>query len=172
MDTAWDYDQVMGYIQEDGTLKPYTRIISEWKDGALQESELGIVKMKNVEVTIDIQNPSDMDIKDLNIQPVWKVVKQGQNELFNDGDTIPGFVPDENFRSCSLYSISYDGMAYYFDSSAFPQNTHFYNMKLEAGETKEIHMWFAIPEDQIDDAYLVFNYFGSSSTPSFIKISQ
>jgi len=177
-DTVCDYDQVMDYIQNDGTLKPYTRTVSEWKDGSLQKRELGTVKMKNVEVTIEVYNPSDRDIQDLNMQPVWRVLKQNPDGktkiLLYDGDAIPGYVPGEDFRGSSYYGINPDGMPYYFDASAFPQDPHFYNMKLAAGETKELHIWFAIPEDQIEDAYVVFNLisYNASELTRLIKVSQ
>ena len=175
-DTAWDFDHVMDYIQGDGTLKPYNRTISEWKDGSLQERELGTVHMKNVEVTIEVQNPSNIDIQDLNMQPVWGIFKQRSDGKINimqmdvDLDAITGYVQDENFRGSSIYKISYDGMPYYFDASAFPQDNHFYNMKLGAYETKEVHMWFAIPEDQIDGAYVVFNLLSYDANESIIRL--
>ncbi len=50
------------------------------------------------------------------------------------------------------------------------QDPHFFNMALKAGETKEVHLWFAIPEDVLEDSYLVFNE--ASDNTQFVKIMQ
>lgn len=171
-DTVYDYEQVLEYIQQDGTLKPYTRTVNEWNDGTLEEKAVGTVGVKNVEVTVEVKNGTDRDLEDVNMQPVWKVLSkndQGKYDVVDEYDALEDYIPEENFRGGSPYGINLDGMAYYFDASAFIGNPHFYNMALAAGETKEVHLWFAIPEDMIDTVYLVFSMDCEGYT-RFIKV--
>lgn len=172
--TTYAYDEVMEYIQEDGTLVPYTYTVSEWVDGKLAEREIGTTAVKNVELVAEVKNTTDMAFNDVNMQPMWKLFKESSESSYqqlDDSEIIPGYTVDDNFRGSSHYGISNDGMAYYFDSSAFVGDSHFYNMAIAAGETKEVKMSFAIPEDQLDQAYLVFSE-NIEGAMRFIKVKN
>lgn len=169
-DTTSDYQQVMEYIQKDGTLKPHERIAEVWRDNALKQENHGKVAMKNVAVTVEIKNLTDKDFQDVSMQPWWKVLSfnaAGVGRMSGDSSTIPALKGDESYRSSNTYGIQNDGVAYYFDSSAYPRDNHFYNMKLDANETKEVEMWFAVPEDLLDEAYLIFDLVGEGGSESF-----
>jgi hypothetical protein len=170
-DTAFDYDRVMEYINDDGTLKPYTRTVEEWENKALVEKEIGTVKMKNVEITIEVKNDSEAHFKDIYMNPCWIALKAnsgGGYDYVSELD-VAGYQTTENFRYSSRYDITSDQDGYYFDASANPQNKHFNFIEVKPNETKEIHVWFAIPEDMIDDAYIFFNE-GLDRYESLIKI--
>lgn len=70
-------------------------------------------------------------------------------------DQIEGYEKDDNFRGFNSYDIGYE-LPYYFDSSAYVGSTHFFYMSLGAGETKEVHVLYAIPEDMLEQAYVQF----------------
>lgn len=169
-DTVTDYDRVMGNI-ENNKLKPYTRIVTEWTGDKYADKELGTVNVKNVEVTLEVKNTSEADYDEVNIQPRWGVFKKTDSGNYVRSFEIPGYTIGDNYAGCNYYNIASDGFAYYFDSSSFPQDSHFFNMSLKAGETKEVHLWFAIPEDELQDSYLSFdNAFGN--TTQLVKIAQ
>ena len=76
----------------------------------------------------------------------------------------------DSFRGSGIYLPAIDGFPYYFDSSAFSQSTHFYNMELQPEETKTVHLWFAVPEDEIGNSYLSFNLNAEQEYLALIKI--
>lgn len=168
-DTVYDYERVMSCI-ENNKLKPYTRTVTEWNGDKYVEKELGTVNVKNVEVTLEVKNHSETDYDEVNIQPRWKVLKKADSGNYAVSNEIPGYTMQEGYAGSSDYGIASDNFAYYFDSSSFTQDPHFFNMALKAGETKEVHLWFAIPEDVLEDSYLVFNE--ASDNTQFVKIMQ
>lgn len=170
-DTVYDYEEVMKYIEGDGTFAPYIRSVSEWTGSELVDKELATVTVKNVDVVIEVTNATETDYTDVNMQPQWMLLRQEEAGylLTDEFDGTHGYEPGEDFRGGSYYGVSADGFAYYFDSSAFPQDSHFHNMSIGAGETKEVHLSFAIQEDLIGEAYLVFSI-GCEGYTRFIKV--
>lgn len=164
--TVSDYDRVMGCIEND-RLKPYTRTVTEWTGDRYVKRELGTVNVKNVEVTIELKNTSEMDYNDVNVQPSWMTYKKEASGEYKRYE-IPNYTITDSYWGNNYYDIVSDNGAYYFDSSAFIGDTHFYNTTLKAGETKEVHLWFAIPEDVIEDSYLVFGE--NTDNVQFVKI--
>ena len=59
-------------------------------------------------------------------------------------------------------SIGYDGGAIYFDQSPYAGklNPHFFYRDLEAGETLEYTLLFAVDEDRLENLYLVWGMSG------------
>ncbi len=170
-DTTTDLDRVMQYIQ-DGKLVPFERTVNEWKDKKLQKNTVNTTEVANVSVTMEVANMTDMALDNVNLQPSWKTFKTQEDGTLISCTSIPGYKIDDSFRGVDPYGISPDGYAYYFDSSAFAGTNHFYNMALEPGQTKEVHMSFAIPKDQLDDAYLVFNAVTENHEPQAVKVAE
>lgn len=166
-DTASDYAQVCEYL-EGNTLKPYERYVEEWRDKELEKLPLDTVNVKNVEVTMEVTNTSQEAVEDINIYPVWARYSRQEDGTYLLDNSIPGYQQNENFRHASTYGIESDGAPYYFDGSSFPGTTHFYYMNMAAGETKTVHLWFAVPEDELENSYMVFD--NSSAVSSMIKL--
>lgn len=169
-DTTVDLDRVMQYIQE-GKLVPFERTVDEWKDKKLQKNTVGTTEVANVSVTMEVANMTDTALNDVNLQPAWKTFKPQDDGTFISCISIPGYKVGDSYRGVNDYGISSDGYAYYFDSSAYAGTNHFYNMALNPGETKEVHMSFAIPKDQLEDAYLVFDTATENHETQVVKIS-
>lgn len=170
-ETTGDYASVMEHL--DGTtLKPYQRTVSEWKDKKLVERVLDTVHVKNVEVTVEVTNSGDENLDDVNMQPRWDRYTAGQDGAFVLDESIPGYEETGASRGGSRYDIQADNFAYYFDSSAYGGSTHFYNMALDAGETRTVHLWFAIPEDELGNSYLQFNEGSDLENRVLVKIIQ
>lgn len=150
-----DYDQVMKCIQKDGTFAPLTRTVTEWNGEELQTRDLGTVPMKNVEVTVQVENQSEEDNDDVAMTPIWYTLQKQENGSYHLSEQIEGYEKDDNFRGFNCYSVGYE-LPYYFDSSAYVGSTHFFYMSLGAGETKEVHVLYAIPEDMLEQAYVQF----------------
>ena len=169
--TTGDYASVMEHL--DGTtLKPYQRTVSEWKDKKLVERVLDTVNVKNVEVTVEVTNSGDENLDDVNMQPRWARYTAGQDGSFVLDESIPGYEETGASRGGSRYDIQPDNFAYYFDSSAYVGSSHFYNMALDAGETRTVHLWFAIPEDELENSYLQFNEGSDLENRVLVKIIQ
>lgn len=169
-DTAADYERAMSWI-ENNKLKTYTRTVTEWTGEAYKEKEIGTVNVKNVEVTLEVKNHSEINYDEVNIQPEWRVLEKMDSGNYAVSGEIPGYTMQESYVLSNDYGISADGYAYYFDSSSFPQDSHFFNMALKPSETKEVHLWFAIPEDVLEDSYLCFDNI-YSGTVQFVKVVQ
>lgn len=148
-----DYDQVKQHIQEDGTFIPFNRTVAEWKDNELQIRSLGSVPVKNVEITIYLENTKEKDNDDVFVGPHWTKIKESEDSEYQITEDIPGYTIDESFRYFNHYEIGYE-LPYYFDSSYYPEDHHFFYMTLKAGEKKEVHVWMAIPEDELEQAYI------------------
>lgn len=166
--TTSDYDRVKQFVQEDGTLVPFTRSVSEWNDGELQDIELDTVPVKNVELTLLLENTGEETNEDVFAGMRWIKMKDRGDGIYKITDEIPGYEKGDNFRAVNHYAIEPDGFAYYFDSSSYAGSTHFYYMSMEAGEKKEIHLWMAVPEDELDQAYVSFG----TGTDEYIRIKQ
>jgi len=174
--TVYDYENVMNYIQN-GKLRPFERIVSETGDTyEIKQRTLDTVSVKNVMVTLKMTNSGSTDYDDVPVYPSWKNLYQIDENYYGIyqnylGEGIPGYEADEHFAGVNQYGIDPDNRAYYFDSSAYPGSTHFNFTSIKAGETKEMQLWFAIPEDQLDDAYLVFNTSAAESQQA-VKICE
>lgn len=167
-DTVYNYDDMMQYI-ENGHLKPYERTVEEWIDKAYHKRKIAKVNVKNVKVTLKAENKSGHDCE-VSMLPVWKVMKKTETGSLREDISIPGY-EGENGILFYNYPPVLGKAPYYFDASSFKQTTHFYYMNLKAGESKKFEMWFAIPEDQLQDSYLVFNEFLWTDAQA-VKISQ
>ena len=150
-----NYDQVMKCIQDDGTFAPLTRTVTEWNGKELQNRELGTVPMKNVEVTVQVENQSQEPDDDVTMALLWYTMQEQADGTYRLSDQIEGYEKDDNFRGFNSYDVGYE-LPYYFDSSAYVGSTHFFYMSLGAGETKEVHVWYTIPEDMLEQAYVQF----------------
>lgn len=163
-----DYDKVKQCMQEDGTLAPFTRKVNEWVDGELQEKELGSVPVKNVELTLRLENTGDEPNENVFAGMRWIKMKDRGDGVYIINEDIPGYEKNESFRGVNTYEIALDGLPYYFDSSSYVGSEEFYFTVLNAGEQKEIHVWMAVPEDELDQAYVSF----MDGTEKYMKIKQ
>lgn len=162
-----DYSEVKDCIQEDGTFVPFNRTVEEWRDGELQTKELGSTPVKNVEITLTVENTKAEADEDVFVGPMWYKMKKSEEGAYQLTDEIPGYDIDESFRGFNFYKIGCD-LPYYFDSSSYPGDQHFFYMALGAGEKKDVHVWMAIPEDELEQAYVTF----SGGMDEYVKIKQ
>ena len=129
--------------------------MTEWNGKELQNRELGTVPMKNVEVTVQVENQSQEPDDDVTMALLWYTMQEQADGTYRLSDQIEGYEKDDNFRGFNSYDVGYE-LPYYFDSSAYVGSTHFFYMSLGAGETKEVHVWYTIPEDMLEQAYVQF----------------
>lgn len=148
-------------IGEDGTFPDYKVIAEYWDNeaGELKNKEIGTYPVKYVEVTAELENLSDSDLPDVNVQPQFCNLIEGPDGTYErqylENDKVTSF--GEEFRGCNSYELSTDHFPFYFDSSTFPGDPHFYNTSLSAGEKKTVRMGFAVPEHWMDNLYLGYH---------------
>lgn len=154
--TTYDYATVLECL--DGNKpKPFRREVEEWTNEELISRPINVVNLKNVEVTLEVGNPSDEEMPEMPIQPfISRYNQQSDGTLLQDS-SISGYEMQENFRGLKRHPLLGDIAPYYFDSSAFTQSTHFYYTALQPQETKTIHIWCLVPEDEINNSYLEFD---------------
>ncbi|WP_346940298.1 hypothetical protein [uncultured Clostridium sp.] len=155
-----DYNQYLEFINEDGTLKERERVNStKWENNKMN-TVTETVGMKFVSVTLTMRNPFEKELKDINIYPRVYSMKETSNgtfEMLND------------YWGCEL---SVDKAPFYFDQSDY-EGKHFYFCDFEPNETKEVHLIYAVDEDQIDNAYIKFEQSGTTSfVGSYIKVTK
>ncbi len=167
--TTADYGQLQEYL-DGNVFKPYDRYVEEWNDQKMEQIPLNTVPVKNVEVTMEVTNTTSEAMADVNLQPSAKRYAQQEDGTYTEDGSIPGYEMQDSFRGSGIYLPAIDGFPYYFDSSAFSQSTHFYNMELQPEETKTVHLWFAVPEDEIGNSYLSFNLNAEQEYLALIKI--
>lgn len=152
-----DPENVLEYIGDDGTLKPYQRTETVWEDGETKTKDLGTVNMKYLAVTLKMTNTTDQKIEDVGMYPrVYPAQKESEEQFkLTDQD---------------MYGIQPDQTAFYFDQSDhLKDRKEFYFMNFEPGETKEIHLGFAVAEDKVQDSCLVFQEDSGFSKYLFLK---
>lgn len=159
--TVNDYQEVMDTLSADGSLPDYTLTGEYWDDETkkLNSTTLGTYPVKYVEVEAVMENLGDEDQEDVNAQPQFCSLLEKEDGSFlvmmfeeNKLD-----LKEREWRSCSLYPLNIDHFPFYFDSSAYPGDSHFYNTALKAGEKKTVRYGFAVPEHWLDNLYLAYN---------------
>jgi len=155
-----DYNQYLEFINEDGTLKEHERVNERKWENNKMNTDTETVGMKFISVTLTMRNPFDKELKDINIYPRVYSMKETSNgtfEMLND------------YWGCEL---SVDKAPFYFDQSDY-EGKHFYFCDFAPNETKEVHLVYAVDEDQIDNAYIHFNQSGDSAIiGNYIKVTK
>ncbi len=155
-----DYNQYLEFINEDGTLKEHERVNEQKWENNKMNTDTETVGMKFVSVTLTMRNPFEKELKDINIYPRVYSMKETSNgtfEMLND------------YWGCEL---SVDKAPFYFDQSDY-EGKHFYFCDFAPNETKEVHLVYAVDEDQIDNAYIHFNQSGDSAIiGNYIKVTK
>lgn len=167
--TTYDYATVLECL-DGNTPKPFQREVEEWTNEELVSRPINVVNLKNVEVTLKVSNPGDEEMPEMPIQPfIYRYNQQSDGTLVQDS-SIPGYEMQDNFRGLKRHPLLGDIAPYYFDASAFTQSTHFYYTALQPQETKTIHIWCLVPEDEIDNSYLEFDL--GFEQKALVKIKQ
>jgi hypothetical protein len=155
-----DYNQYLEFINEDGTLKDYERVNEQkWENNKMNTITETVGRMY-VYVTLTMKNPFNKELKDINIYPrVYSLSKTSDNTF-------------EKFYLFGEGKVQTDGAPFYFDQSDYAGG-HFYFCDFAPNETKEVHLVYAVDEDQIDNAYIHFNQSGDSAIiGNYIKVTK
>lgn len=170
--TTSDYEETLEFLGEDGVLPDYTFTASYWDSAeeGLVNKEIGIYPVKYVEVTAVLENLSGTDADDVNVQPQFlNLSKLDDGSGYEVKKWEESMVDmNEDYRGCSSYKLACDNVAFYFDASAYPGEPHFYNTSLAAGETKTVHMGFAVPEPALKN--LCLGYDRDSDQPKYVRL--
>lgn len=172
-DTVYEYEKIKSFLGEDGSLPENTVVAECWdeENGRLAQKEVGVYPVKYLEVTMELENTGEEDAADVNVQPQFCNVLMGEDGTYTkvtgEDQKLPAAV--ENIRGCASYELSVDHLPFYFDSSAFKNSSHFFNTSLKAGEKKTVRVGFAVPEQWLDDLYLVYHQ-GSEENEVFVKL--
>lgn len=171
--TVAEYQEIKSFLGKDGSLPDHSVLAKFWDEaqGKLVQQEMGIYPVKYLEVTMELENTGEEDAADVNVQPQFCNLIQGEDGTYvavlGEEDKLSASV--ENLRGCDSYELSVDHLPFYFDSSAFKNTSHFFNTSLKAGEKKTVHLGFAIPEQWLDDLYLVYHQ-GSGDDEVFVQL--
>lgn len=147
----FNYDEDLApKINEDGTATSYARVTGDGEDDAEETTEN--VNRKFLKVTLTAENISDAAIDFWAGAPQMAYLEpvEESNYKYDTTSTMPLNGWSE--------SIGYDGRAIYFDQSPYAGklNPHFFYRDLEAGETLEYTLLFAVDEDRLENLYLVW----------------
>ena len=147
----FNYDEDLApKINEDGTATSYARVTGDGEDDAEETTEN--VNRKFLKVTLTAENISDAAIDFWAGAPQLAYLEpvEESNYKYDTTSTMPLNGWSE--------SIGYDGRAIYFDQSPYAGklNPHFFYRDLEAGETLEYTLLFAVDEDRLENLYLVW----------------
>lgn len=162
--TVYDYEEVTENLGEDGSLPEYTLTADYWnpEEKKIESTTLGTYPVKYVEVEAVMENLGETDEPDVNAQPQYCSLVQdsdgGFKALMFEEDKLDS--KEKEWRGCSRYPLNTDHFPFYFDSSAFPGDSHFFNTALKAGEKKTVRYGFAVPEHWLDNLYLAYGSCG------------
>lgn len=151
-------------VNENGTIKPYEREISGWENNELI-TETEEVNVKCIDLTLSITNTSDEKLTDVGVSPRIYFLNQLKEETYTD-------MPGEYVGNLTTGPFNYDRLPFYFDKTDFPNDTHFYFMGMDIGETKEVHLLYAIEEDLLENAYIAFDTNSDANNYNYIKILE
>lgn len=161
-----DYNtEVAPLFNEDGTLKEHGRYhISD--EGYVQEDTIETVGSKFVIATVERTNMGT-ETKELYIAP--------QLELLGSDDS--GNLKKYSYEPAEMayHKLVVDGLPFYQSVQQFTEDekSHVYFAELEPGETLTCTFAFAVDEDCIDDAYLVFyHYDGMTNDYPRVKVTE
>ena len=167
--TQEDYERVMSFLKDDGTLKPFDRTVTLWQDNALVTQEMETVPVKYVEVTVKAENLSDEAAEDIGQYNVLTHLHGQEDGTFKKSYMGSKYVDMEGYRCENLYGITYDARQFLFDGSSYLDNPrHYFFSDFAPGETRELHFGYAVPEDEMDDLYMVFS--GDSGEETYVQL--
>lgn len=167
--TQEDYDRVMSFLEEDGTFKPFARTVTLWQDKQLVTQEMETVPVKYVEVTVKAENLSDEAAEDIGQYNTLKHLYEQEDGTFKKSYLGSRYADMEGYRGEDTYGITYDSRQFLFDGSSYlgdPQ--HYFYTDFAPGEVRELHFGYAVPEDELDDLYMLFS--GDSANETYVQL--
>lgn len=144
-DDFFDFSRFDGWLKEDGTLRPYTRMHYD-KNGELLEEKACEQEILSVEVKVHCYEDRDVPT-DLTIQ---RGIKTPEGHLTWAEDYYEG-VPEEQ------YFLQMDNSAVYFDGAvnrAGESRSHFFWREMKAGEEFACTLLFVVDKDREDEILL------------------
>ena len=146
-----DYENLQRGLNEDGTLKPYKRLVMErQEDGSYQETAREEVTQKFVKLSMQAENPTTEMQEFWAGMPIitWLEPKEDGSYAYSDL-----YIEPLNFQE---YHGEYDGMPIYFDQSGFTEELrkHFLFRELQPQEVLEYTLIYLVDEDRLDNMYL------------------
>ncbi len=146
-----DYERLRQNLNEDGTLKPYKRLVMErQEDGSYQEKAREEVTQKFVKLSMQVENPLSETVEFWAGMPIitWLELKEDGDYAYSDL-----YIEPLNFQD---YHGEYDGMPIYFDQSGFTEEPrkHFLFRELQPQETLEYTLIYLVDEDRLENMYL------------------
>ncbi len=145
-----DYEELQKGLNEDGTLKPYKRLVMErQEDGSYQETAREEVTQKFVKLSMQVENPESETLEFWAGMPVITWLDPGE-----DGYAYSDlYIEPLNFQE---YYGGFDGMPIYFDQSGFTEESrkHFLFCELQPQEVLEYTLIYLVDEDRLDNMYL------------------
>lgn len=155
-----DGEDIRAFVNDDGIIKLYERETRKWEDDKLV-TETQKVGVKCIDVTLEMTNTIDENLTDVGVSPFIYFLDQVDEETYTD-------MPEGYVGNLTLDPFNYDRMPFYFDKTDYPNDKHFYFMGIGAGETKEVHLLYALDEDLLENSYIVFN----TDNSNYIKIQE
>ncbi|MCH1981825.1 DUF4367 domain-containing protein [Ruminococcus sp. OA3] len=167
--TQEDYDRVMSFLDEDGTLKPFTRTVTLWEDNRLVTREMETVLVKYVEVTVKAENLSSEAAEDIGQYNTLRHLYEQEDGTFKEAYLGSRYADMEGYRSEETYGITYDSRQFLFDGSSYLDDPkHYFFTDFAPGEVRELHFGYAVPEDELDDLYMLFS--GDSGDETYVRL--
>ncbi len=158
------YDLVRERCNSDGSLKPRERVERYWEDDEMK-TKSETVGMKFLYVTLTLQNKTGEAMTDISVYPCIRFLQEEEDGTYSFID-----------RDYEWDELVRENSPIYFDQSDYSEPQHFFFMDLKAGETREVHLLYAVDEDRIDTGYLTFNLGGYYSregcTDQYLKITD
>lgn len=160
-----DYEELSYWLNEDGSLKDYERLTSDFD--TQEERSRENVGQKFLEVKVKAENPSAETIDYwAGAGKLARLVKQA------DGTYA---YPDASWEAVdtSHSLIQSAGYPVYFDKACNTgeNRNHFFYRELAPGETLEYTLLYVVDEDMADELYLNYNVSEELEDDSFVDVS-
>lgn len=144
-DGFFDLSRFDGWLKEDKTLRPYTRMHFDKNGELLEEAECG---QEILRVDLKVHCYEDMDVPvDFTIQ----YTERGKEQVLTWAEDYYEGVPQED------YWLQMDNSAVYFDqavNTAGDSRSHFFWREMKTGEEFACTLLFVVDEDRKEDILL------------------
>lgn len=143
----FDFTRFDGWLNEDKTLRPYTRRHFDKENNLLEEEQIG-QEFLRVDLTVHCYDDTDPDIP-LNF--MLQYVTETEDGTLTWAEDSYDSVPAEN------YWLQMDDSAVYFDKAvnvSGEARNHFFFREMKAGEELEYTLLFVVDQDRKEDILL------------------